>query len=433
MLNRIPPHMLVAGSAWLSRLITAAVGLVSIRILIQGLGTDQYAVYAVLGGLQGWYMLADLGIGTSLQNHISERRAGGHHYEDLVVTAGIVTMSLMLLSVVLLYMASPLLAPLIMPGFAFLNALEKTDHFFIVGVISIVTCAGSVVYRIWYAEQKGYLANILPAGASIISLIAVSVVSRGHHEHKLYWSLVAAFGPAGVIPIAAFLYRFGRNLLRLRGVKRDVLLLLVKRGLKFWLTAIMAAGVLQVDYLVLARYLPAKEIVVYNLTAKIFALVYFMYASILNAIWPLCAEAIAKKLWTEVLGYVRRYIYIGVLLMSCSTILLVFLMPHVVGLLAPGKVVHVPVFFIILVGLYNTVRIWSDTFAMVLQSMSYLRPFIIYIPLQALITIVLQMIFAPRFGVSGILYGLIFSFLLTSVWILPWCVARRRNMMVGKV
>lgn len=422
--------MLVAGSAWLSRLVTAAVGLVSIRILIKGLGTDQYAVYAVLGGLQGWYLLADLGIGNSLQNHISERRALKHQYEDLVVTAGVIAISLMLLSIGLIYVSSPVLAPVIMPGFSFLGEIEKNSQFFIVGLISITSCAGSVIYRIWYAEQKGYLANILPAVASLISLAAVVFVSRSFLEHKLYWSLMAAFAPAAVLPMVALLHRVVRGLLRSKSVKRDVMWLLVKRGLKFWLTAIMAAGVLQVDYVIMARYLSANEIVLYNLTAKIFALVYFMYTSILNAIWPLCAEAIARNFWSEVIGYVKRYIFIGFVLICGSTSLLVFLMPQVVALLAPGKVVTVPVIFIVLVGGYNAIRIWSDTFAMVLQSMSYLRPFVIYIPVQAFITIVLEMFFAPRFGVNGIVYGLVISFLLTSVWILPWCVFRRRKSLI---
>lgn len=426
-LSRIPSHLLVAASAWVSRLVTAAVGLFSIRILIQGLGTEQYALYAVLGGLQGWYLLADLGVGTSLQNHISERRAGKHSYEDFIAMAGIIAIFLTLLSILFLFFASPFLAPLILKGFPFLNDAEKARHFFITGVISIATCFGGIVYRIWYAEQKGYLANVVPAVASLISFAAIVFVTRSSLEHKLYWSLVAAFGPAGMLPAVAFLLQFGGSLQRSSSVKREILWPLVKRGLKFWLSAIMAAGVLQMDYLVMARFLPANEIVVYNLTSKIFGLVYFIYTALLTAVWPVCAEAVARNDWHEVMGYVKQYIVMGVLLLSGSTLLLAFFMPELIHLLAPDKAVMVPVLFIVIMGCYNVIRIWSDTFAMVLQSMSYLRPFVVYIPVQAIITIVLQVSLAPRFGVAGIVYALIASFSLTAAWVLPWCVLRRKR------
>lgn len=426
----IPAHLVVAATAWGSRVVTAVVGLFTIRILIQALGTELYAVYAVLGGLQGWYLLTDLGIGNSLQNHISERRAQGRAYGDFIITAGSIMVGLLFLSVALLYVISPFLAPLILKGFSFVSDEDKSSYFFITGVISILTCFGGIAYRIWYAEQKGYLANILPAAASFVSFGLVIAVANSSLPHKLYWCLIAVFGPSGVFPAVAFLKQFANHLRLRHEINPEILWPLVKRSLKFSATAILAAAVLQVDYLVMAQYLPPKEIVVYNLTSKIFALVYFIYTALLTAVWPVCAEAAARREWHVVMGYVKKYIVIGVLLLAGSTVFLAFFMPEVIGLLSPKKVVAVPVLFLIVMGVYNIIRIWSDTFAMVLQSMSYLRPFVIYIPVQAIITGFLQIYFAPRYGAIGIIYGLLGSFILTSVWILPMCVYRRRRVMV---
>ena len=64
----VPDYLLVAASTWLSRILTTAISLVSIRILIDTLGVEHYAAYAVLMGTVSWFMLADFGTGQSQQN-----------------------------------------------------------------------------------------------------------------------------------------------------------------------------------------------------------------------------------------------------------------------------------------------------------------------------------------------------------------------------
>lgn len=423
--------MLVAGSAWLSRLLTAAIGLVSIRILIQELGTEQYAVYAVLGGLQGWYLLTDLGIGTSLQNHISEQRALNRHYEEYISLAGLIAILLMAASILLLYVISPFFAPALLGGVTFLNDAGKSSHFFIVGLISIATCFGGITYRIWYAEQKGYWANIVPAFASIVSLMAIVAVAKSSLHHKLYWNLVAAFGPAGALPIVLFIGRTAGNMLRIRNFNLKLLLPLMKRGLKFWLVGIMAAGVLQVDYLIMARLLNAHEIVVYNLTAKIFGLVYFIYTAVLNAVWPVCAEAITRNAWNEVNRLIVRYILLGGTIIIVSTAVFGIFGQQIISVLSPKEAVVIPISFILLFGIYQIIRSYTDTYGMVLQSMSYIRPFLVFTPFQVLINVTAQYILVKKYGPYGVIGGLIMSFLMTATWVIPVCFYRKMKDKVG--
>jgi len=75
---------------------------------------------------------------------------------------------------------------------------------------------------------------------------------------------------------------------------------------------------------------------------------------------------------------------------------------------------------IIIFGFYYLIRIWTDTYAMVLQSVSILKPFWILVPIQALISLFGQIYFVRMYRLNGILYGLILSFLLTVSWGLPY-------------
>jgi len=63
--------------------------------------------------------------------------------------------------------------------------------------------------------------------------------------------------------------------------------------------------------------------------------------------------------------------------------------------------------------------------AVALQALSEVGIFLKVVPLQALLSIGLQWTLAHRLGLNGILLGLILSFVLTVVWILPMTLRRR--------
>lgn len=386
---------------------------------MNSLGSERYAVCAVLGGLQGWYMLADLGLGVSLQNHISERRTRGEDSNAFVAAATLLSFLLLGLFIGGLYFLSPWLGPFLLRGFSFLGKDEQVRDFFIVGMLSICVGIGSTVYKIWYAEQKGYLANLLPATASLVSLGLIIFVARAELADRLYWSLVALFAPLAIFPMVAFLWQC-KDCLRV-GLAMDYRIIspLLTRALKFWFFGIMSAGVLQIDYVIMSQFLKPQDIVLYNLGNKIFSLVFFVYYAVILALWPVCAEAITRNSWETVYNYIKKYVAIGFILIVVASLLLLQWMPEFMTVLSPRELVVIPLPLILLFGGYYMVRVWTDTFAMVLQSMSYLRPFWIIVPFQAGLSVLLQCLLIPRYGVYGVVMGLTGSFLMTVTWVLP--------------
>ena len=431
LVGRVPPHLLVAASAWGSRIVTAATGLFMVRILTQSLGTEQYAAYAILGGLAGWFSLADMGLGSSVQNFISERRAHGESYNGYVTTAALLGALLFMFFVVALALASDGLGEVVLKKFEFFSHDQKRRYFLVMGLMSMGTAIGGISYRIWFAEQKGYLANLAPALASLASFAMVLFVAGTDKAQSLFWMLLAGFGPLAVLPLLVLLIQVARKTTSEFTLEGAVLRPLCLRGLKFWLSGVLAAGVLQIDYLVMSQYLMPKDIVAYNLSSKIFLLIFFVYSSFLSAIWPVCAEAAATNNWQELMAHVRKTILLGVVLVIVGTGMFLLFRHQVIDILSPRERVDVPVHLIVLFGLYYLVRAWSDVFGMVLQSMSYMRPFVIYIPFQALTNILLQVLITENMGVRGIVIGLIVSYLMTAVWIAPWFVFRRKRQLTG--
>lgn len=421
----LPRHLLVAGAAWASRVVTALVLLASVRILMDSLGLENYAVFALLTGLTGWFMLADMGIGVSVQNHISESRARNQAYDDLISASGLLAVLLLFVTVIALYFISPYVAPLLLKNFPFLSEVEKTKLFFLTGALSIGMGVGGIVYKVWYAEQRGYLSNIVPAVAALVGFVGLLLVRHTPIEDRLYLNLAAFIAPTAVLPLGALLVQQLRVRWLRRGLDHSGMKLpgtihrLMNRGLHFWFFAIMAAVVLQIDYIVMSQFLAAHDIAAYYISTKVFGLAFFVYSAILFALWPIFAEAIAKREWGLVQRYLKKYLAFGLIFMFVCTVLLIWLMPMAVGILAPKENIIIPLGFILLLGAYQIIRVWTDTFAMVLQSTSNLKPFWIFVPIQAILSIVLQWVLVPIYGLYGVILGLIASFVFTVTWALP--------------
>lgn len=426
---RLPRHLLVAGSAWASRIVAALLQLASVRILMDNLGMENYAVFVLLTGLLGWFMLADLGLGVCVQNYISESRAKNHPYDDLIVTSGILAVLLLFVTIIGLYFVSPYVAPLLLKKFSFLDEAEKTKLFFLTGVISIGLSVGGIIYKVWYAEQRGYLSNIFPAAAALVGFGGVLLLKQISVEDKLFLNLAVFTAPTAIFPLLALLLQ--QLKIRRRSPEHlsmklpGTILHITKRGLHFWFFAIMSAGVLQIDYIVMSQFLNYHDIAVYNLSTKVFGLVFFIYSAVLMALWPIFSESIAKRDWDLVQRYLKKYLALGLIFMLACTVLFIWLMPVAVGMLAPKEKILVPLGLILLLGVYQMIRIWTDTFAVLLQSISVLTPFWIYVPIQAMLSVVLQWLLAPIYGLYGIVLGLITSFVFTVMWALPLAVRKK--------
>src|SRR5882762_8031769 len=84
----VPPHIRVAATNWLSRLISMAIQLVTVPLLTRSMGYGDYAAYVVTISLMNWFVLADFGMGSALQNLVTKARIKGNDIRG-VMAAGL--------------------------------------------------------------------------------------------------------------------------------------------------------------------------------------------------------------------------------------------------------------------------------------------------------------------------------------------------------
>jgi len=417
-LKELQSYKLVTIASWISRFIQIIAQLILIKIITSLINVNEYAVYTLMTGLTGWIMLSDFGLGTSLQNYISELRAQNHRYNDFIFTTINIVIILFIVFLIIFVLFSNSLGSLYLNQYTFLAKIDKSNIFFYSIITMLWISLSSIIYKIWYAEHKGYLSNIMPALGSLCSLAFLYSAQKYVLNLSLINVLLISLIPQAIFSFY-FLSQLYYSLYKKSSFKLEIAKKLLSRGKSFFGFALLSAFVLQIDIIIISQYLSAEEIIQYTTILKFFTLGFFLYSSFLLAIWPIFSELLAKKDFLEVQKKLNFFIPLGVLYIIIFSLILYFTFPFIVEVLIKNTVISMNIYLTILFCIYFAIRIWTDSYAIVLQSMSYMQPFWKSIPLQALLSVFLQIFFVQYFGIYGVLYALILSFLLTVSWYLP--------------
>ena len=418
-MRRLSAEHATVVASWAARLLSAGLQLVAVPLLVRALGVEGYGIYAVTISLLGWFMLADLGVGATLQNKISARRADGLPYADEVVsnTLGLLA-ALPALAIVAVVVGLTLASVLWSPA----QAVWAGDWLIVVAAIPFVLSAlGSVAFRILYAQQEGYRANAWQAAGSVLALVAVIGVFHVSLAPRLrLMGMVLAWSvPPAAVSIALLL----RALRTARGQGGSFRLATfvgtIRASAGFLGFGVLSLLTLQADYMILAVTVLPVEIVKYNVLSKVAGLTMMLFAAVLQAQWPACSEAAARGEWAAIQRRLAGLLRLGVAMMLAFGVLFAIFQPAILAVMAPGVPGGLGLPVVVLYTLYLLARVWADSHTMLLQSMGHLKVFILFVPVQAACSLGLQVVLSRTFGVAGLVAGLLASFLATACWILP--------------
>ncbi|EBP3116417.1 MATE family efflux transporter [Salmonella enterica] len=416
-LLKIPSHLIVAGSSWLSKIIIAGVQLASISYLISILGEEKYAIFSLLTGLLVWCSAVDFGIGTGLQNYISECRDKNKSYDAYIKSALHLSFIAIIFFIALFYIFSGVISAKYLSSFHEILQDKTRMLFFTSCLVFSSIGIGAIAYKILFAELVGWKANLLNALSYMIGMLGLLYIYYRGISVDIKLSLIVLYLPVGMISLCYIVYRY----IKLYHVKttKSHYIEILRRSSGFFLFTLLSIVVLQTDYMVISQRLTPADIVQYTVTMKIFGLVFFIYTAILQALWPICAELRVKQQWKKLNKMIGVNILLGSLYVVGCTIFIYLFKEQIFSVIAKDINYQVSILSFMLIGIYFCIRVWCDTYAMLLQSMNYLKILWILVPLQAIIGGIAQWYFSSTLGISGVLLGLIISFALTVFWGLP--------------
>jgi O-antigen/teichoic acid export membrane protein len=413
----IPSYILVAGSGWISRIIIAGIQIASIPIIFQFLGLQDYATFSIITGLVVWFKLTDIGLGSSIQNHISKLRVQQDNVQAFIDSIALFIILLALIEISIFFIGAHFLQSLLLRK---INPHPPYYLLALAGTFYIITGVFDISYRIFFAKHKGYLSYLYQTIGMLVAMVLVLVFYFTKTDHRLLWVISGWMLPQALCSTMGFL-QVAPYQRWVRAANFKVFLKTLSNAWRFNLSTIGLACILGVDYIIMSQTLQANDIAAYNVFNKAFGFIFYNYTIMLAALWPTMAEKFVSQNQEKVRRanqLLLRNIAIATFFMLLLTIIIIATKTWII-LFVSRSTLTISSWTVLLFGLYYSIRIWVDSYIMILQSYNKLKIFFFSIPPQAILEYCLMYYLGRTWGINGFLVGLILSFALTAGWILP--------------
>lgn len=417
---RISRTLMIASAGWSNRIIAALVQIVSIPLFIRLLGLDGYAAFSVVSGFICWFALAEIGLGSVLQNEISARQAKNQSLDGVLELYISILIFITIACIVLYVPLSFLINHWLSNTFgAYRNLLM------VAGGLYILLLNSNVIYKIFFAKHLGYISYLFQSIGNLL-WFGIILLLTFWHELKFSPELIIVITLIPQICVSLYLYTrlnlnwqqiyFIPNLARLKQYK-----VVLAKSMNFFWVSLTSNFVLGVDYFFIAKFLNQHEIITYNIINKIYIFVAFGYSVLLAALWPILSELYAlgeKASYKKANVTLLKYIFSAFLYVIFASLLIVVLRGYIATTLAKSTI-EISIELIVLFCIYYCIRVMVDFICVALQSRGQVRILMITAPLQAIITVYLMSLFVNKYSLLGIMYALILGFILTAFWMLP--------------
>lgn len=407
-------RLVPVAAGWTARAVVVGCAFVNTRLLLDLVGVDGYAAFSIVLSLAPWLALLNLGLPNTAQNLISERRARGLQPSrlrraavDSALAAGLLYLPLVLLTAVVV--EHLLLHD--QGGMSFLSVALLLWALVILGLTA-------VFHQVLHAMHRSTWPVVAPAVQAALTAIFLLVVRDSSMDpaQREVWGVLAMALPIVAVFLISALLAGAQPSLRLdaRALRR---LLHAARGfLLFGLTGVLT---LSCDYIVMSRLLQSGQVAQYSLASKTFGTILTLHSVLLAASWTPLSDRFFRGDLSGMRGQLARLLGLGAVLVALAGVPLALGMDLVVKLLSGGKIDALPLTLTLGWLVYVAMRVWSDSFATALLSCNQVGIINRYIVWQSLISLTAQWLMASRYGATGIVLGILVSFLMTAAWILP--------------
>ncbi len=409
---------LTASTSYIAKALTMLMGIASVPLTVHYLGPERYGVWLTISSLLVWVALTDFGLaGNALVNVLSEAvgnddRESARHYAASAFWA-LVTIALVIGVVfTVAFHSIPWRAVFRVSDATSRQELETTCA--LVLTLFVINLPLSLLQSLYSAHQDGYLANIWGIASGLVSLLGLVVVTR-FHGGLPQLVLAISGGPAFVLLANAY-YAFRRRYPSLApapsAVRWTCIRRLLKLGGKYMIMQLAALGIYQSQAMIITQLLGPSQVVIFVVTYKVVTLpvdlAYMGSAPFLSAF----GEAKARRDWNWIKGAFKNATVASVALgVPLAAALALAAKPLILIWAGPSAVPdsHLVLWLFI----YTAVGVCLMMSGHLLAGVQRLEPLALSIVLCALGCVVLGVLFAPWWGLSGVAFAMAISKIVT--------------------
>jgi O-antigen/teichoic acid export membrane protein len=406
---------LTALSSAAAKIVSLSASLITVPLTAGYLGAERYGLWMTVLSVAGLLGMADLGIGSGVMTLLAETHGQGDRLlaRKLVSNAFCVLASIGALLVALtcaLHATIPWARVIGLRG-------EEAGP----AAVVAIACFGvglplGIAHRVLTAYQEGYSAGLWQMLGSLLSFACVllAVVMKS----GIVGLVLAVSGTpllASLITCyAVFQHRMRWLRPRVRDLDRRCCRDLIRTSGLFFVLQVAGNIGYGSDAVVLAHVCGGVAVAEYSVATKLFSIPQTLFGYVLAPLWPAYGEAIAKGDITWVKRILRRSILLGLVTMVMSAGALVLIGQWFVLRWTGGKIsVSFPL--LVALGIWSISIALSGPLAMFLNGAKVVGFQVVTASCMAVVNILLSIVLARSFGVSGVVFGSIISQLLTTL------------------
>jgi O-antigen/teichoic acid export membrane protein len=268
----------------------------------------------------------------------------------------------------------------------------------------------SLLKSLYNAHQDGYLANIWWIVSGVVSLLGLIVVTRFHGG--LPQLVFAISGVPTLVLLANAYHAFVRCYPWLApapsAVRWSCISRLLKLGGKYMVTQLAALGIYQSQAMIITQLIGPSQVVIFVVTYKVVTLpvdlVYMGTAPFVSAF----GEARARRDWSWIKGAYKNATLASIGLGLPLAAALALLAKPLIIVWAGPSAVPGP-YLVLWLFIYTAVGVCLMTAGQFLSGLQRLDPLALSITLCSIGCVVLGVVFAPWWGLSGVAFAMAIS------------------------
>jgi O-antigen/teichoic acid export membrane protein len=405
---------MTASTSYIGKALYILMGFVSVPLTVHYLGAERYGVWLTISSLCLWVALTDFGLaGNALVNVLSEAvgnddREAARQYAASAFWA-LVTIALIIGTVSLAAFNSiPWRALFRVSDATSTRELESTCA--LVMTLFVINLPLSLLGSLYNAHQEGYLANIWGAAGAVVSLLGLIVVTRFHAGLP---QLIAAIAGVPLFVVLAnayyvFVCRYPWLAPAPSAVRYSCIRRLLKLGGKYMIMQLASLGIYQSQAMIITQILGPSQVVIFVVTYKILALPVDLAYMGTVPFMAAFGEARARRDWNWIKGAYKNATFASIGLGLPLAVALALVAKPLILLWAGPSAVPDPL-LILWLFIYTAVGVCLMMSGVLLTGVERLDPLTVSIILCSIGCVVLGVLFAPWWGLSGVAFAMAIS------------------------
>lgn len=399
--------------------ISILVSLVIVPLTLNYLDPTEYGVWLTLSSIMTWINLFDIGLGNGLRNKLTEALTLGDTKkgQNLVST----TFALLTIIIGLFFVLYVIVSPFLDWSRILNTTIESSDKLNLIVLVVLVFFCFQFVFKtvgtVFISDQKPAANDLMGAISSILSLLAISLLTKFTQGSLLYVAIVFSALPALVFLITYFIVFNSKYKLLKPGYKTiewSNTKGLMNLGVQFFILQVGGIVLYFTSNIIVAQVFSPYEVTVYNIAYKYSNIISMACLIIITPLWSAATEAFHLKDWQWFKSVEKKMLKLYIVITFGSVILI--MLSNWFYHLWIGTTIQVPFTLTVTMIIYNLLFVLSSIYIYMLNGIGKIRLQLWSSIVEIAITVPLCVILAQQIGIEGVAIGMIIMISFRTVW-----------------